>query len=154
MTGITDKELIEALDGLLFKHDLGKVTDEDVILELKRLIVIPHKPDPSSMADYQRAAHRTAEYPELSKIDYLILGLVSEAGEIASLRKKLIRGDELPPGPSWTDLVADELGDVLWYVSELALAMNLNLYWIADSNLKKLARRAENGTIKGSGDNR
>jgi hypothetical protein len=32
--------------------------------------------------------------------------------------------------------------------------MNLNLYWIADSNLKKLARRAENGTIKGSGDNR
>jgi len=154
MTGISDHELIEAMDRLLFRHDLGKESDDSVISELKRLILLPIMPDPDSMAHYQRAAHETAVYPDTDQIEYLVLGLVSEAGEVAGLRKKAVRGDELPPGPTWADLVSDELGDVLWYVSELALALNLNLCWIAESNLKKLARRAERGTIKGSGDGR
>jgi len=50
--------------------------------------------------------------------------------------------------------VLDELGDILWFVSELARVLDTDLSAVADLNRKKLASRMERGVIKGSGDNR
>jgi len=50
--------------------------------------------------------------------------------------------------------VKKELGDVLWYVSQVATEFNLNLSEIAEANIVKLRDRAERGKLKGSGDNR
>jgi NTP pyrophosphatase (non-canonical NTP hydrolase) len=47
-----------------------------------------------------------------------------------------------------------ELGDVLWYVSQLATELNLSLDEIAEANLVKLASRVARDVIAGSGDRR
>lgn len=99
--------------------------------------------------DYQRKAARTAIYPKSAKLTYPALGLASEAGEVAGKVKKLLRDGELDPLA-----LADELGDVLWYVAALAADLGYDLDAIAERNLEKLQSRSERGTIGGNGDNR
>ncbi len=100
--------------------------------------------------EYQRLAHLTAIYPrDLAKF-YLTLGLTGEAGEVANKIKKEIRDNK---GPNMDD-IKSELGDVLWYLSELALNYNISLEEVAKSNIEKLNDRRIRGTLSGSGDNR
>jgi NTP pyrophosphatase (non-canonical NTP hydrolase) len=47
-----------------------------------------------------------------------------------------------------------ELGDVLWYVAQLASELGLDLEGVAQANLDKLASRAARNVIAGSGDDR
>ncbi len=106
--------------------------------------------------EYQKKAHSTAIYPPLGGAGwvYPALGLSGEAGEIANKLKKVIRDK----GGKLTDedrqILKGELGDVLWYVSELAHQLGLSLEEIAQENIKKLASRAERGKLTGSGDKR
>ena len=44
--------------------------------------------------DYQERAKSTAVYPSERALEYLSLGLASEAGEVASLVSKWVRGDK------------------------------------------------------------
>lgn len=98
---------------------------------------------------FQNASEATAIYPDSVAIEYLALGLVSEAGEVAGKVKKALRDG------TWdTDAVADELGDVLWYLSQLCTEMDIYLSDVAKMNLDKLKDRMERGTLKGSGDKR
>jgi NTP pyrophosphatase (non-canonical NTP hydrolase) len=79
-----------------------------------------------------------------------ILGLVGEAGELAEKYKKQVRdGTDVE-----NDDLKKELGDVLWYVSYLALLNGITLEDVAVSNFKKLESRAQRGVLSGSGDNR
>lgn len=114
--------------------------------EARRLYPLP------TFVDYQSIASRTAVYPTEQALEYLTLGLASEAGEVAGKVKKIIRGDN--PQADTTDALAAELGDVLWYLSELATHLNLDLDDIATGNLDKLAGRANTGKLKGDGDTR
>jgi len=50
--------------------------------------------------------------------------------------------------------LADELGDLLWYVSQLSGRLGYTLEDIAARNIEKLAARQQSGTIHGEGDNR
>lgn len=90
----------------------------------------------------------TAIFPADQGLAYTTLGLAGEAGEIANKVKKVIRD-----GRS-TDGIADELGDVLWYLAAVANELGADLGDIADANLAKLASRAKRGKLGGSGDNR
>ena len=47
-----------------------------------------------------------------------------------------------------------ELGDVLWYVAQLATELGLSLRDIAGANIEKLRSRMDRGKLGGSGDNR
>ena len=47
-----------------------------------------------------------------------------------------------------------ELGDVLWYVSQLSSELGFELENVAMANLDKLANRSVRGKISGEGDNR
>lgn len=98
---------------------------------------------------YQQQAKAFAIYDDPI---YPILGLVSEAGEVAGKVKKWIRDGGDPT--ELHDNLAKELGDVLWYISAIASDMNYTLADIAQINLNKLTIRAARGTIQGSGDNR
>lgn len=96
---------------------------------------------------YQKAARRTAIYKD--KTIYPALGLCGEAGEVAEKIKKYLRDGVL------NDLeVAKELGDVLWYIANLAEDLGYDLAEVADLNLEKLADRMNRNVIKGNGDNR
>ena len=104
---------------------------------------------------YQKNARLTAQYPNLgSNYIYPTLGLVGEAGEVAEKVKKVIRDkkgvfdDESKKG------LKKELGDVLWYISNLCSEFNFSLDDIALQNLEKLKLRAAKGKISGSGDDR
>ena len=101
--------------------------------------------------DYQGLARQTALYPMEQGLTYTALGLCGEAGEVAEKIKKFIRGDE---GLSLKEDLLHELGDVLWYLANLAFECGYTLEKVAQSNLDKLEKRKKNNTIKGDGDNR
>lgn len=104
-----------------------------------------------AFSEFQERAGRTAMYPGEVALEYLALGLASEAGEVAGKIKKLLRGDQ--PPPSMRE-IAHEIGDVLWYAAELASAIGWELEEVAQVNLERLADRHSRGVIKGSGDDR
>tara|TARA_B100000524_G_scaffold192558_1_gene99802 strand:+ start:235 stop:564 length:330 start_codon:yes stop_codon:yes gene_type:complete len=104
---------------------------------------------------YQKKARLTAEYPNLGSNNiYPTLGLVGEAGEVAEKLKKVIRDkggifDEVSKNG-----IKKELGDVLWYLSNLCTEFNFSLEEVALQNLEKLKIRKAKGKISGSGDDR
>ena len=104
---------------------------------------------------YQEAARRTAAYPDVgSNPIYPTLGLTGEAGEVADKVKKVLRDRDGQFDPEVREAIKLELGDVLWYVAQLARELGYDLDEVASANLDKLASRAARGRIRGSGDHR
>ena len=93
--------------------------------------------------DYQAATRRTAGTFRTSEtaLTCWSLGLCGESGEFADVVKKWIfHGHDLPPNK-----LADELGDVLWYVAAAADALGYPLSVIAERNIAKLRARYPDG---------
>ena len=103
---------------------------------------------------YQEKTGETAIYPPEKALEYLTLGLCSEAGEVAGKLKKIIRDNNGIIDEDAAQKLSLEVGDVLWYVAQLATALGLQLSEVAEDNLSKLASRKNKGTITGSGDYR
>ena len=102
-----------------------------------------------NLNDYQKMAARTAIYKSTHSIMYPALGLAAEAGEVANKVKKILRDDNFD-----RQAIADEIGDVLWYIAALSRDLNIDLHDIAIQNLEKLYGRKARGTLTGSGDKR
>jgi NTP pyrophosphatase (non-canonical NTP hydrolase) len=104
---------------------------------------------------YEMKAGQTAIFPKYKALEYLALGLTSEAGEVAGKVKKLIRDGEDVEGFELKKIaIASEIGDVLWYCAMMAKEVGVPLNDIMKENLKKLHGRKVRGTLHGSGDNR
>lgn len=105
--------------------------------------------------EYQARCRVTAKYPDVGRnFIYPTLGLSGEAGEVAEKIKKVLRDKGGVIDDEVRENIKKELGDVLWYVAQLATELGLSLDDIADTNLKKLLSRLERGVISGNGDNR
>ena len=98
---------------------------------------------------YQDFTDTTAIYPKNKALEYLAMGLTSEAGEVAGKIKKWVRDGYLDH-----DEIIAELGDVLWYVAQMASALDIYMSDIAEDNFAKLKSRQERNVLGGSGDNR
>lgn len=103
---------------------------------------------------YQEKAMSTAIYGAGAAVNYPILGLVGEAGELANKYKKVLRDNGGVMSQETKQALAKELGDVLWYCAAVARDLGVRLESIAVDNLHKLALRKATGTIGGSGDDR
>ena len=104
---------------------------------------------------YQKQARLTAQYPNLGSNNiYPTLGLVGEAGEVAEKVKKVIRDKKGIFDEESKKGIKKELGDVLWYLSNLCNEFDFTLEEVALQNLEKLKLRAAKGKISGSGDDR
>ena len=105
--------------------------------------------------DFQRESRKTALYPDVgSNAIYPTLGLVGEAGEVADKVKKILRDNKGVFDKDSKDAIKFELGDVLWYISQLSSELGYELEEVAHANLQKLNSRKVRGKIQGSGDNR
>jgi len=102
-----------------------------------------------TLNEYQRYAY-SYSLDSARNINYLLLGLSGEVGELHSVFAKHVRdGGSI----GWNN-VKKELGDVLWFVAALAEFHGFTLDDVAQTNLDKLNSRKQRGTIGGSGDER
>ena len=97
---------------------------------------------PLTLNDYQRMARRTAGAKRKSdKMEEALFGLSGEVGELCDHYKKYMhQGHDID-----YDHMAEEAGDVLWYLAEIADAMGLTLEEIALRHIDKLRKRYPNG---------
>lgn len=107
-----------------------------------------------NVSDYQGRARETAIYDEKYKIMYPALGLAGETGEVCDKIKKIYRDNEGVVTEEKKKELSKELGDVAWYLANLASDLDLNLGKILAENIEKLKSRAERGVLGGDGDNR
>ena len=108
-----------------------------------------------TLSDYQQNSKKTAIYPNVgSNFVYPTLGLAGEAGEVADKIKKILRDKNGQINDTDRQEIGKELGDVLWYVAQMATELNLPLDEIAQNNLTKLLSRLDRNVLGGNGDNR
>ncbi len=94
---------------------------------------------------YQRESRKTAIYPNHGNNPiYPTLGLAGEAGEVANVVKKMWRKHEGEIDAEHRRMIADELGDVLWYMAQLATELHVSLADIVRLNLAKIRSRYGN----------
>lgn len=104
---------------------------------------------------YQRESRKTwGVIPMNHPIVYPTMGLVNEAGEVAGKIKKIFRDREGVISDNDRQELKKELGDVLWYLTQICTELDLTLEEVAEANLVKLFSRLERGTIRGDGDER
>lgn len=104
---------------------------------------------------YQRESRKTwslihTDHP----IVYPTLGLANEAGEVAGKIKKIFRDKGGIIGDDDRQALKYELGDVLWYLTQICTELDLTLEEVAAANIEKLFGRMERGKIGGEGDER
>lgn len=118
-----------------------------------------------NISEYQEFVKSTAQYTEWNDPEktrglpiYAALGLCGEAGELVEKIKKLWRNEPekgfynrmLLLTPATTLLF--ELGDVLWYLTEICNQLDISLEDVMAANIVKLSGRVKNNTILGEGD--
>ena len=127
----------ELIDGLMYCEHLAAVGRERGI----------------TADDYQRAALRTAQADRLSADELLlngVMGLCGEAGECIDIVKKArFQGHELD-----AEKLAEELGDVAWYLAVAAHGLGIPLSSILEGNVEKLMKRYPGGFDKARSMNR
>src|SRR4029453_11299900 len=89
--------------------------------------------------DYQTKSRKTAGYPAIGHpVIYPVLGLANEAGEVAGKIKKVFRDKDGQFSEETRAALKAELGDVLWYIAQVATELDLSLDEIAEYNIAKL----------------
>lgn len=93
--------------------------------------------------EYQKLAMTTLNR-DLSDKDILIngvMGLCGESGEAIDIVKKhLAQGHELD-----REHLIKEMGDVAWYLAELATVLDISLEEVLERNIEKLKKRYPEG---------
>lgn len=104
--------------------------------------------------EYQKIARSTAVYDNDLGIIYTALGLAGEAGEVVEHIKKMVRDSNRIPTPERRDAIRKELGDVLWYVANMASDLEISLDDVVQTNIAKITDRKTRGVVHGAGDDR
>jgi NTP pyrophosphatase (non-canonical NTP hydrolase) len=107
--------------------------------------------------EYQEQAAQTAHWDDsypVSFLAYATMGLAGETGEAVDKIKKIFRNDNGIVSAEKKEEIKKELGDVLWYLSQIARELDIAFADVAKANIAKLADRAARGVIKSEGDNR
>ena len=111
--------------------------------------MIPHI---TTLNEYQKQAGRTANdgKGKNEQVANFVIGLVAEGGEVADILKKvLFHGHDLDK-----EELISELGDVLWYLSQVAQVYDITLEEVANKNIQKLYKRYPQGFSEEASKNR
>ena len=105
--------------------------------------------------DYQMQSRKTWHEVDMSHpVVYPTIGLLNEAGELAGKIKKIFRDKDGLISRKDVEELKQELGDVLWYLTQICTELDLPLESVARENIDKLADRAQRNVINGDGDDR
>ena len=88
---------------------------------------------------YELANHKTSQLS--SQFTHMLLGIVSEAGELADAAKKAVGYGQYVD----MDNVVEELGDLLFYLTGMAEYCGYTLEDLMEDNTDKLKKRYPNG---------
>ena len=104
----------------------------------------PPRKQPMDFKTYQERAAKTDRNPATDATDQKammipLLGLAGEAGELLSEYKKYLRDGDVHR--LFQERFAEELGDMLWYLANVASKFGLNLADVAEGNLAKCEGR-------------
>lgn len=108
------------------------------------------------LSEYQKTAKETAifpnELPDFLGVGqvYTVLGQAGESGEIEEKLKKAIREND----EQYIEDMRAEVGDTLWYLSQVCEEFGWDLGRIAEDNIDKLQDRQQRNQLTGEGDNR
>ncbi len=93
---------------------------------------------------YQELAMKTSKDfgSKEKQLEYAILSLCGEAGELANLLKKKVYHNKKNIEK---DNFIDEASDVLWYLSCIMNALGIKLSDLATFNIEKLSKRYKDG---------
>lgn len=133
------------------------MTDEKTLEEARREVEREkERTRVTGLDGYQREAERTAIFPselpdflDVGQV-YTVLGEAGETGEISEKLKKAVREDD----EEYIAEMRDEVGDTLWYLSQVCEEFGWSLEAVAQDNLDKLRDRQERGQLTGEGDDR
>lgn len=124
------------------------------------------KENTMNFKEYEDAAAKTAIYPgrdvgdgrSVLGLAYVALKMNGEAGEFAEHIGKAMRDEKFGRGEDLSylkrQLLIKEIGDVLWYLAAAAHELGTTLDEVAAINVDKLSKRAAEGKLGGSGDER
>ena len=93
--------------------------------------------------EYQKLAMTTLN-PDLSKQETLIngvMGLCGESGEVIDLVKKHLHQGH----PLDREKLIKELGDIAWYLAEVAYVLDTDLDTVLEQNIAKIKARYPEG---------
>jgi NTP pyrophosphatase (non-canonical NTP hydrolase) len=102
---------------------------------------------------YKQFTRDTAQYPKDVEMEYLMIGLANEVGEVLGKFKKHLRGDMMVV-QDFNDALVAEMGDVLWYYARILDVLDVSFYDVMVNNIDKLNSRMMRDKIKGDGDDR
>lgn len=91
-----------------------------------------------TIKEYQKETKTTARYPSSRSLEYTILGLCREAGEVADVTRRILRDYEGKLTKNMQEKLGDKIGDVMWYVSQVCNEANLDLEEVMIRNIKKI----------------
>lgn len=106
------------------------------------------------MDEYQAKSQSTAIYPPQFAVIYPAMGLAGEVGETLNNLKKVIRDGDADFSKMPRAKIIGEIGDCLWYLTQLCTDLGLDLGFVAQANLEKLKARSQKGNLGGNGDER
>ena len=91
--------------------------------------------------EYQERANQTDQRPgsDEKALAFPLMGLASEVGSLLNQYKKRVRDGEAHD--LFSDRVAEELGDIMWYVANLTQKLDLSLNGLAELNLRRVGER-------------
>ena len=103
-----------------------------------------------SSKDFVYLADRLVELDQkganIERLTTAGVGLAAESGEFLEIVKKMVF-----QGKPWSDSNREhlliELGDVMWYVAQACMALNVDFEEVLEMNVKKLEKRYPTGSF-------
>ena len=90
--------------------------------------------------------HLDREGADINRLTTAAVGISAEGGEFMEIVKKIIfQGKEFSEDN--IEHLKIELGDIMWYVAQAALALDITMEDLLDMNIKKLSKRYPEGTF-------
>jgi NTP pyrophosphatase (non-canonical NTP hydrolase) len=96
--------------------------------------------------EYQELTARTENHTDLNEaLKEYAFGIAGESGEVIDDIKKIVYHGHNPENFLVKEHIAQELGDLLWYLARIAAKFNVNLEDIAIGNIAKIRVRYPEG---------